>query len=206
MIEITFEDVCAAYGEHVIFSHLSKRVIGGHITAVTGENGSGKSTLLRLAGHLLHAQVGHVLVRVDGKEIRQAELRSRIAMVTPEMKLYDQLTARENMDFLLGLRGIALTDAMYTDCICHVGLSDEELEGKYIDAFSTGMRQRLKLAILFLSGADIWLLDEPGANLDAAGREMLLKASRQAADMGRIVLIATNDNEEGAAADDTIRL
>ena len=206
MIEITFEDVCAAYGERTIFSGLSKRIPGGRITAVTGENGSGKSTFLRLAGHLLRAHEGKVSVCVDGQELRQAELRSHLAMVTPELRFYSYLTARENMEFLLGLRGITLTDAMYQDGLRQVGLSEEKLEGKYAGAFSTGMRQRLKLAVLFLSGADIWLLDEPGANLDTAGKTMVLQAARKAADAGKLVLLAANDSGEEAAADDTICL
>ena len=64
----------------------------------------------------------------------------------------------------------------------------------------------LKLAVLFLSGADIWLLDEPGANLDTAGKTMVLQAARKAADAGKLVLLATNDSGEEAAADDTICL
>lgn len=206
MIEITFEDVCAAYGERTIFSGLSKRITGGRITAVTGDNGSGKSTFLRLAGHLLRAHEGRVSVCVDGRELRQAELRAHLAMVTPELRFYDHLTAWENMAFLLGLRGTPLTDDLYKEGIRKVGLSEEKLDGKYAGAFSTGMRQRLKLAVLFLSGADIWLLDEPGANLDAAGKAMVLQAARRAADAGKLVLLATNDSGEEAAADDAICL
>ena len=72
--------------------------------------------------------------------------------------------------------------------------------------FSTGMRQRLKLAALLAAEADIWLLDEPGANLDAVGRELVLREARQAADEGRLVLWATNDEREEAAADAAIHL
>ena len=68
------------------------------------------------------------------------------------------------------------------------------------------MRQRLKLAVLFLVDAHIWLLDEPGANLDAAGRSMVLQAAREAAQAGRLVLLATNDPGEEEVADDIIHL
>ena len=68
------------------------------------------------------------------------------------------------------------------------------------------MRQRLKLAVLLASGAHIWLLDEPEANLDQAGRALILREARQAAAEQRLVLWATNDSREEGAADACIHL
>ena len=110
------------------------------------------------------------------------------------------------MAFLLGLRGRELTQAGYEASLAQVGLDPAAVAHTYTGEFSTGMRQRLKLAVLFLSGAGIWLLDEPGANLDTAGRAMVLAAARQAADAGKLVLLATNDPGEEAAADAIIHL
>ena len=76
----------------------------------------------------------------------------------------------------------------------------------YAGEFSTGMRQRLKIAVLLASGADIWLLDEPGANLDKAGRGLLAAEIRQAAARGVLVALATNDPGEEALADEVISL
>ena len=68
------------------------------------------------------------------------------------------------------------------------------------------MRQRLKLAVLLAADAPVWLLDEPASNLDAAGQALALELAAAAAREGRLVLWATNDPEEAAAADETIRL
>ena len=68
------------------------------------------------------------------------------------------------------------------------------------------MRQRLKLAALLASGAAVWLLDEPGANLDAAGRELVLREARRGAADGKLVFWATNDSREEGAADACIHL
>lgn len=206
MWQIEFQDVGMRFGARQIFAGLTQTIRGGSITAVTGTNGSGKSTCLRLAGHLLRPTAGQVVVTQDGQELRRAALRQALGMVTPELRFYPRFTARENMAFLLGLRGQSLDDAAYAASLARVGLQPEAVAHTYTGEFSTGMRQRLKLAVLFLSGADIWLLDEPGANLDAAGRTMVLEAARQAADAGKLVLIATNDAREEAAADATIHL
>ncbi|SHL10856.1 heme exporter protein A [Selenomonas ruminantium] len=206
MVTITFTGVSQCFHGRQIFGPLEARLSGGKITAVTGQNGSGKSTFLKLAGHLLLPSSGSVLVADDGVELHKDALRQRLAMVTPELRFYDRLTARENMDFLLGMRGMTLDEGEYRDLLERVGLVEAAVAHSYVGEFSTGMRQRLKMAVLLASGADIWLLDEPGANLDEAGRDLLAAEMRQAAARGVLMAIATNDTREEALADETISL
>lgn len=132
---------------------------------------------------------------------------ARIGLVTPEFHAYPKLTARENLDFFLGFRRAApLSPVQYEQLLARVGLASDQVAGKFVEHFSTGMRKRLHLAILLASEADIWLLDEPGANLDDAGRSMVRREARRAADAGKLVLLATNDREEEAVADACISL
>jgi len=206
MITIKFEAVTQSFYGRTIFQDIDAVLQSGTITAVTGQNGSGKSTLLKLAARFMLPSDGRVSAWDDQKELRRAELRNKLAMVTPELRFYPRLTARENIAFLLGLRGLELTEAEFLSLLVRVGLREQEVATAFTGEFSTGMRQRLKLAALLASRADIWLLDEPGANLDAAGRELVLREARQAADEGRLVLWATNDRREEAAADAAIHL
>ncbi len=206
MGKITFQDVGQSFQGRSIFSHRNDVVEGGCITAVCGANGSGKSTFLRLAAHLLLPTEGHVSVREAGEELRREALFRRLSLVTPEMRLYPRLSARENLDFFLGLRGVRLTDEDYEALLARVGLRGSELRDTWAGAYSTGMCQRLKLACLFASGAAFWLLDEPGANLDAEGSAMVLREARRAAERGCVVLLATNDPREEAAADEVISM
>lgn len=186
-------------------SRLSSR--GGTVTAVTGANGSGKSTLLKLAAKLLLPDEGKIVAKDGGQALSKASYRSRIGIVTPEFHAYPKLTARENLDFFLGFRRAApLTAMQYEQLLARVGLSADVIDGKYVEHFSTGMKKRLHLAILLASEADIWLLDEPGANLDDAGRSMVRREARKAADAGKLVLLATNDREEEVVADACISL
>ena len=206
MISITFAAVSQRFHGRQIFGPLDASLYGGKITAITGANGSGKSTFLKLAGHLLAPSAGKISVMLDGEELTGENLRQRLAMVTPELRLYDRLTARENLDFLLGLRGRQLDDEAYGELLFRVGLSQEAISHSYVGEFSTGMAQRLKMAALLAVEADIWLLDEPGANLDDAGRAMVAREVQTAKERGVLVAIATNDPGEEALADEVIPL
>ncbi|SDP40654.1 ABC transporter ATP-binding protein [Selenomonas ruminantium] len=206
MVTIEFAEVSQRFHGRQIFAPLDVTLFGGKITAVTGQNGSGKSTFLKLAGHLLLPSSGKVAVTDNGTELHKEALRQRLAMVTPELRFYDRLTARENMDFLLGMWGINIDDKKYRSLLAQVGLAESAVAHSYAGEFSTGMRQRLKIAVLLASGADIWLLDEPGANLDKAGRGLLAAEIRRAAARGVLVALATNDPGEEALADEVISL
>ena len=86
-----------------------------------------------------------------------------------------------------------------------VGLPSEVLP-RMAGELSTGMRQRVRLAVLLGADAPIWLLDEPGLALDVHGRELLTTEARHAAERGRLILWATNEPEERKAADACIDL
>ena len=169
MVSLTFSDVTKRFAGRTVIGHLSAELAGGTVTAVTGANGSGKSTLLKLAAKLLLPDEGKIVAKDGGQALSKASYRSRIGIVTPEFHAYPKLTARENLDFFLGFRRAApLTAMQYEQLLARVGLSADVIDGKYVEHFSTGMKKRLHLAILLASEADIWLLDEPGANLDDA--------------------------------------
>lgn len=207
MVSLMFSEVTKRFGGRAVIDGFSASFVGGMVTAVTGANGSGKSTLLKMAAKLLLPDAGQIVARDGEQELCKASYRSRIAIVTPEFHAYPKLTARENLDFFLSFRRAeGISDAFYEQLLARVGLEPQAVAGKVVEQFSTGMRKRLHFAILLASEADVWLLDEPGANLDAAGRSMVRREARQAADAGKLVLLATNDREEEAEADACISL
>ena len=192
---IRFDAVTLSFGAHKIFDGVSLSLDGGKVIGVTGANGSGKSTLLKLAGKILQPDSGRVTFPDEKK----------IAAVSPEMKLYDGLTAAENLKFFARLRGKILSDEAVATLGQRIGLDMKTFGGERTENFSTGMRQRLKFAILLAVDADVWLLDEPTANLDDAGRENFF-AEIQAAKSDKIILLATNDATEAQVCDEIIRL
>ena len=192
---IIFDSVSLSFGRHELFKNISLELRGGKIIGVTGANGAGKSTFLKLAGKILKPDSGEVKFLADKK----------IAAVAPEMKIYDNLTAIENLKFFSELCGKNLSAENISELGERVGLDLETFGNVRVENFSTGMRQRLKFAILLSVDADIWLLDEPTANLDDAGREKFFRAI-QAAKPDKIILLATNDRAEVDICDEIIQL
>ncbi|MBQ7723205.1 MAG: ABC transporter ATP-binding protein [Selenomonadaceae bacterium] len=192
---IVFDDVSLSFGRHELFKNLSLNLRGGKVIGITGANGSGKSTFLKLAGKIIRPDSGAVTFPAEKK----------IAAVAPEMKIYDNLTAEENLFFFAKLRGQTLTAEKIFELGERVGLDMKTFGNVRAENFSTGMRQRLKFAILLSVDADIWLLDEPTANLDDDGREKFF-SEIQAAKSDKIILLATNDKAEENICDEIIQL
>lgn len=192
---IVFDDVSLSFGRHELFKNISLNLRGGRVIGITGANGAGKSTFLKLAGKL---------IRPDSGEIR-LPAEKKIAAVSPEMKIYDNLTARENLFFFAKLRGKTLSEENFLEPGERVGLDLKTLGNVRSENFSTGMRQRLKFAILLCVDAGIWLLDEPTANLDDDGREKFFNEILFAKSE-KIILLATNDKAEEKICDEIISL
>ncbi len=192
---IVFDDVTLSFGQRKLFADVTLNLRGGRVIGVTGANGAGKSTFLKLAGKIIQPDSGTVKLPADAS----------IAAVSPEMKIYDALTAEENLNFFATLRGKALTADKLSELGERVGLDMKTFGKTRTENFSTGMRQRLKFAILLSVDANIWLLDEPTANFDDDGRDKFFRELR-GAKADKIILLATNDKTEAEACDEIIRL
>lgn len=203
-MKLRFSEVVQRFQQRDVFRLDAMDLESGCVYAVTGKNGSGKSTFLKLAAGLLCPTAGEVhWLEEDGTPCAHP---LDAAMVTPELSFYPRLTARENLDFFLGIRGIHLSFESMTALFREVGLEGMERSSVRIADFSTGMRQRLKLAALFAAEARLWLLDEPAANLDAAGHALLKRRVQQAKERGGLILWATNEAEEADRADAKIHI
>lgn len=205
MVEIRFDGVGQEFEGREVLRDITCNFRSGQVTAVAGANGSGKSTLLRLAARLMIPTSGRIETFLNGAEVTGAAYRVLIGMATPEMELYTRLTVRENLAFLLGARGVSVEESALQDLLARIGLSTEVLS-RPAGQLSTGMRQRVRLAVLFGTDTDVWLLDEPGLALDKAGCALLREEVRHAAARGRLILWATNDRAEKEAADACIDL
>lgn len=200
-LALFFEEAGISFAGRSVLRGLSFTLAGGTVAIVRGANGSGKSTLLRLAAGMLRPTEGRVALRTAAGEAEGAAWQMNLACLSPELALYPLLTAAENLDFFLGLRGIVLSDEARRTLLTRVGLAGAQEWRTLTGSFSTGMRQRLKLAVLLGADAPLWLLDEPGSNLDEEGRALIASLAREAAMEGRLVLWATNEQKEEAAAD-----
>lgn len=208
--KIVFDDVSLFFGEKSIFDRMSIELKAGKIISVVGANGSGKSTFLKLAGQFIKPTSGRIGARVKGQgsstlSADPLAFRERVAAVAPSMTLYSELTAIENINFFVGLRNINLKVSDIDTLFNRVGLNLNDTH-KFVGEFSTGMIQRLKFAILLAVKADVWLLDEPGSNLDERGKNIIIDEVKCAASEGKLILWATNDKDEAEVGDEIINL
>lgn len=180
-------------GDRFVLVDVDVRFAAGTLTVLWGDNGAGKSTLLDLLAGLRSADRGTVrLAGVPVAEIHPADLARRLARVGHKPGAYLDLSATENVSLLAALSGEAPSAAAVTASLDRVGLARSD-QHRAVRGFSRGMLQRTALARLLLTGADVWLLDEPSTGLDAAGQALLAGLIDEARAKGAAVVVATHD-------------
>jgi heme exporter protein A len=182
-------DINCWRGERHILRGVSFAVSAGEFLKITGPNGVGKTTLLRVVCGLLPAEDG--IVEWRGKPVTSSndEYHSDMAYLGHLNSLKADLTARENLRFLAGLRQ-SLTDSDVDAALDRVGiLSRGDLDSR---SLSAGQKRRLALARLLLSGAKLWVLDEPVTNLDVAGIALVEDLIREHVRGGGLALAAAH--------------
>lgn len=170
-----------AYGRRALFSEITTEITAGQCLVVTGANGAGKSTLLKIIAGLLRPEAGSVTF--DGTR----------GYAAPDVQLYGELTGDENLTFFARLRG--LSDAANESLLASVGLPRTRGHD-LVSAYSSGMRQRLKLAVSLLGSPPLLLWDEPTATLDGSGKAHADEILARHREIGGIAVIATNDSAE----------
>jgi heme exporter protein A len=187
------------FGSLLLFRRMSFEVRGSESLAITGSNGSGKSTLLQILSGVMTPKAGTVELETGGAVVDAAMRPLHTSLVAPYLSVYDDLTARENLEFLAEARGRRASSEPIADILRRVGLAGREDDR--VRTFSSGMKQRVKYAAAMLPEPEVLLLDEPSANLDAAGIEMVHDVMDWQLDAGRILVVATNVAAEADACD-----
>ena len=190
---LSADNLAKSFSGPAVFSGLSLQVAQG-LTAVTGCNGSGKTTLLKILAGLLRPSTGSVRLNCDGRTLAAPERRLAIGWAGPDLALYGELTALENLVFFRKAAGRPAPLDELTRRLMEVGLRPEAIDRR-VEEFSTGMKQRLRIAFALLFDPPILLLDEPMAGLDAEGREIVHRAIAAARRRGAVVL-ASNDERD----------
>ncbi|MFN3596212.1 MAG: ATP-binding cassette domain-containing protein [Rubricoccaceae bacterium] len=195
MLRLVAENVALRYGTRALVRDLSFAAEAGEPLAITGANGSGKSSLLRVLAGVRGPDTGRVFLERGGRAEPPHRLPRQVGFVAPYLQHYDALSGAENLHFLaqsygLGARAARARTAALLERVGLAGRGDDLLR-----TYSTGMRQRLRLAAALLHDPPVLLLDEPSATLDAAGRALV---AALVADDRRVVVVATNEPDEAA--------
>ena len=174
-----------------IFKNLTYKFEQGKSYAIIGNNGSGKSTLLQvIAGSSIHSQGTIGYQNKENKKIENENAYQQISIAAPYLDLIEEMTANEFLEFHAAFKPLTKTIA---EILLAVGL--DNAANKQIRYYSSGMKQRLKLAQAFFSNTSVLLLDEPTTNLDEEGIETYKKLWA-ANTQNRLVIVSSNDKVE----------
>lgn len=202
MIQITLTNTGKRYNREWIFRHCNTVFSSGKAYAITGNNGSGKSTLLQvIAGAILQSE-GSILYEEihNGKSITIEEPYARLSIAAPYLDLIEEMTGREMLAFHTVFKPLVLP---IEEVLSKVGLI--KAADKQIRYYSSGMKQRLKLAQAFFSDTPVLLLDEPTTNLDAEGIELYQQLIKQY-QAERLLIVSSNNPEEYGFCGEMIRM
>ena len=186
------------YGDRTALAGVSLRLEPGATVAVLGANGAGKTTLLRVLCGLLRPHSG--VARVLGADLPRERWRlpSRVGYLAHDPLLYRELTGRQNLRYHARLHGLG--EERVAELLDAVGM-DRRADEPLLD-LSRGMVQRLAAARALLHRPDLLLLDEPRANLDPAGAELLEPLIGRSSGSARVLV--THDVDAGLAEADLV--
>ena len=192
--------IARRFGRRWVLRGLDLSAERGESIAVMGKNGSGKTTLLRVICTLLRPTRG--TGRVFGFDLVNdaADVRTTVGLLGHNAGLYDHLTAAENLQFAMRMRGEPADHGRIAETLEKVELAHEAKE--LVRGFSSGMRRRLAFARILLARPSLLLLDEPYAAFDASGISLVNAYAREVTAAGGAAIIVTHDIERARPAID----
>jgi heme ABC exporter ATP-binding subunit CcmA len=194
-VVVDLTDVVAVLGSFPALAGATLSVGRGEIILLRGPNGAGKTTLLRLCAGLVPLERGQGrILGVDLVNDREL-VRHRVGMIGHNNGLYGDLSVTENVRFWG--RTVGASTAEVDAALHRMGLSGR-LAHLPISRLSAGQKRRTALAGLVARRAELWLLDEPHAGLDAAGRDELDQVLKLAAAAGATVMVASHELERAS--------
>lgn len=186
---IQVQNIGKRYRLEWIFRGLTHSFQAGDRWAILGPNGSGKSTLMKvLSGHLSPSK-GDIAFIHHNIQVKEENVYKNIGYAAPYIELIEELTLEEALKFHTRLKPLL---PGFTPAALYELLALPKTRQKEIRFFSSGMKQRLKLALAICSQTPVLLLDEPATNLDLQGIDWYKKLIAEYAQQ-RLVIIASND-------------
>jgi heme ABC exporter ATP-binding subunit CcmA len=195
-VVVRFRSAVSLLGRFPALAGVDLDVARGDVVLVQGPNGAGKTTLLRTCAGLVAVASGEA--EVLGHDLRRDRraVRRQVALLGHGSALYDDLTVEDNLRFVA--RAVGAGAAGVPGAMARLGL-DGRLGRITVARLSAGQRRRAAIAALLVRRAELWLLDEPHAGLDAAGRDLLDALVREAVTGGATVVLASHELDRARA-------
>lgn len=183
---LSLENISKSFGKQTLFKNLSVSCSTGEIISISGANGSGKSSLSKIICGQTSPTNGEITLNGDPVSA------GNFSICSPHTALYEAFTVNELYDFTTQLHRLEITKNELADFLM---FTPKLCKQRRIEKFSSGMKQRVKLALAFLHPGEILILDEPSSNLDENARQWYIDGWKTVKDK-KINLIATNNLEQ----------
>lgn len=190
--QITLQNIGRRFNRDWIFRGVDYSFNSGSIYAILGPNGSGKSTLLQVLNGSLAPSVGKIEYFFDDKPVDIEKVYQHLSIAAPYLELIEEFSLDEMIDFHFKFK--MFKEGIGKDGLIEL-LSLPGSKNKLIKYFSSGMKQRLKLALAFCADTPMLMLDEPTSNLDTQGVDWYLNLVQQFA-KNRLTIICSNQEHE----------
>ena len=200
-MEIKLKNVGRRFNKEWIFKSIDFNFSSNNKYAILGPNGSGKSTLLSVLLGSLTPSEGEISFH-NPNEIRVENIYQYISFAAPYLDLVEEFTLQETIDFHFQFKGYA--DGLNAAFVLSL-LGLEKSQDKALKHFSSGMKQRTKLALACCTNTPILILDEPTSNLDAQGIDWYIKLVNQYA-VNKMIIIGSNQEHEYSFCDKRLNI
>ena len=189
------KDITKSFGRFRVLNGINLTIKRGDRYILFGSNGAGKTTLVKILSTILPADSGELTLFGKKIERRSKDIKAMIGFMSHEPYLYNELSARENLNFYASLYSVKDKKERVESLLKEVGLYHRSHDK--IGSFSRGMKQRLSLARAILHAPDIIFLDEPYAGLDIRAQEILNDLIIRLNQKGKTFFFITHDIGKG---------
>lgn len=194
-MKITLQNLGRRFNQEWIFRGIDYTFSSSQSYAILGPNGSGKSTLIKVLTGQLTPSEGKIVYSVDSTQIDIDNIYAHVAIAAPYMELIEEFTLNELLDFHFKFKNY-LTGFDSKTIVDLLGM--EKSANKGLKFFSSGMKQRVKLALACCSDSKLLFLDEPTSNLDTSGENWYLDLVKSTSSSDRLLIIGSNQEKEYA--------
>jgi len=196
MMIASLQGVVVRYGTHVALDYIDLDIREGEIIGLLGPNGAGKTTLIQTLTGIKPVERGTVTLFGQPKHPFSNQNKEKLGLVTQEITVFEELTARENLQFFAGIYGLKGEEKKkrVEEALDFVGLGDKGNKTPY--KFSGGMKRRLNIACALTHRPKFLIMDEPTVGIDPQSRNHILEAVRKLRENGTTILYTTHYVEE----------
>jgi ABC-type multidrug transport system ATPase subunit len=191
-LKIQLNNIGKRYNSEWIFRKVDHELTSDNNYAILGANGSGKSTLLQvIAGNLIPSE-GEIELKVQSLKVGEEDRYRYLSFASPYLELFEEFTLIESIELQSKFK--PFYEGLTTQQIVEL-TQLEKSKGKQLKYYSSGMKQRVRLALAILSDTPLLLLDEPASNLDKNAIDWYQKLIEQYS-KNRLIIVASNQQEQ----------